>query len=133
MLWGLILAMPICGISGVVAQWLGAQHFHRVFAGVSAVPQEHPHSHFGLLRHHHQHADPSVVVVGIDAEAAASELVPAAASLMPLVTLTAPTLLLLQMGLRHARPHTALSLLPGRETVPLDRPPDRVVARSPNN
>lgn len=130
MLWGLILAMPICGVSGVLAQWLGAQHYHRVAAFEHTSADR--HSHFGLLRHHHSHADRSVVAIGVDSAVPLLESVPAAASLMPLVALTAPPMLLLHIGLRHVRPQALVLLPQGRDTEPLDRPPDARPAHTPS-
>lgn len=72
-IWWLAFALPLHGMSAVVTQWLGTQHYHRV-AVASAAQRLHPHHHSAIERHRHQPADATVTAVGDAHGAAAADL-----------------------------------------------------------
>uniref|UniRef100_UPI0025F2B307 hypothetical protein n=1 Tax=Methylibium sp. TaxID=2067992 RepID=UPI0025F2B307 len=100
LLWVLLCLLPLQGLAGVLAQSIGAVHFHAQSLadatpmqgwqdfrrqvdgsvhGVSAAHHVHAHAH--LDRHHHAGPDASAVVVdGGGSEAVQAEDAPAGAS-----------------------------------------------------
>jgi hypothetical protein len=122
-LWCLIYALPLQGLSGVVAQWLGAQHFHREVA-VSAFADHHHHGHAAVQRHRHTVTDATVIAIGVDAGNGEADLTSLPGAWGSLAGTCASARLHLQAGLSHERPaSTAWSVL-SCEAQQVDKPPD---------
>ena len=139
-IWCLLAAVPLCGLSTTLAQVVGPNHVHRSAASAvdsmagwndfrrtqqvtTVLPK--PHSHSIFERHQHERDDASVVALDHAAgdatgsaetstSACAGALSFALASASPWFTLDAPK------GEWSARVQVNLS---GRETPPLERPP----------
>lgn len=137
-LWGLIFTLPIYGVSGLVTQWLGAQHFHSAESTkrverIAAVTQSnlvvrghghgHQHAHTSLARHHHETGDASVVALGADSPSIDSDSGYQSGSVLQVVALSNLASLYLRAGLSHAEPAAqALRASDGMSRL-LERPP----------
>ncbi len=124
-LWCLVYALPLQGLSGTLAQWLGSLHLHR---GTAVVAAHHHHDHAAPQRHTHALTDASVVALGPDAAQGASE--PAAGWDVSgsLIGLGGLARLALREGLSHARPASDAWSMCEREIEPADKPPDGAAA-----
>jgi hypothetical protein len=125
-LWCLIFALPLQGMSGVVAQWLGAQHVHRQGASVSHAAHHHHdhHDHAAVQRHHHPLTDASVLAVGADASGGDADLSASAGAWGATVAGGRAAGLPLRGGLSHEHPGSTAWAVHGCDAWPVDKPPD---------
>lgn len=136
--WCLLVALPVYGLSGALVQMLGAQHVHlRMAAGQDslagwedfrrslphrvAAATAHAHGHAAFERHHHAPDDASVSALGgTSSDDAGSS--PAGAS--ALVLALAPQAPLPLPGATRADwPSLALLPIHSCDTARLERPP----------
>lgn len=82
--WCLLVAVPVFGVSGTLVEMLGANHAHRAAATLlsqgggdvmhgwvdmrrasvaAGAPRGHSHAHSLFARHHHDHDDASVIAL----------------------------------------------------------------------
>ena len=125
-LWCLIFSLPLQGMSGVVAQWLGAQHVHREIVSVANGHHHHrhQHAHDAVERHHHALTDTTVVAVGSDAGNGEADSGPVTGAGSAAIAGSGPKPWPLRAGLSHARPRTAAWSVVSCDVQRLDKPPD---------
>ena len=139
MLWCLLLALPLEGLSVATAQMLGANHFHRGMAmvvssmdgwtdfrrasHVSDSPRR-VQSHAGVQRHHHAFDDVSVVSIEAQIGESPFDTASGAASAIWLVFAPASGLQVPRADpMRSSWPRPAVAAIQSGDVRRLERPP----------